>query len=47
MADAEFNFQRCSFISELHILQIFLLPKYSDQKKFLDLYQFFSKMEYI
>ena len=26
MADAEFNFQQCSFLLELHILQIFLLP---------------------
>ena len=28
LADAEFNFQQCSFLSELHILQIFLPPKH-------------------
>ena len=28
MADAEFNFQQCSFPSKLHILQIFLVPKH-------------------
>ena len=28
MADAEFNFQQCSFSSKLHILQIFLVPKH-------------------
>ena len=26
MDQAEFNFQRCSFLPELHILKIFLLP---------------------
>ena len=26
MADAEFNFQQCLFLLELHILPIFLLP---------------------
>ena len=28
MADAEFNFQQCSFLSKLHIFQIFLIPKH-------------------
>ena len=34
LADAEFNFQQCLFLSELHILQIFCLLSillYSDQ----------------
>ena len=26
MADTEFNFQQCSFLLELHVLQIFLRP---------------------
>ena len=28
MADAEWNFQPCSFLSEFHISQIILLPKH-------------------
>ena len=28
LADAEFNFQQCSFPSKLHILQIFFVPKH-------------------
>ena len=53
LADAEFNFQQCSFPSKLHILQIFLVPKYrfilrlSFLLKILQFLPVLSKMEYI
>ena len=53
MADAEFNFQQCSFPSKLHILQIFLVPKHhfilrlSFLLKIPQFLPVLSKMEYI
>ena len=53
MADAEFNFQQCSFPSKLHILQIFLGPKHhfilrlSFLLKIPQFLPVLSKMEYI
>ena len=53
MADAEFNFQQCSFPSKLRILQVFLLPKHpfilrlSFLLKIPRFLPVLSKMEYI
>ena len=53
MADAEFNFQQCSFPSKWRILQVFLLPKHPFIRRLSFLLKIprflpvLSKMEYI